>query len=116
MKEFIEKLIARLEEEKGKVVIDGKEMYQEDYFIDIDDAIEIVNQLAGEHKGGWIPCSERLPEYNQAVLTCEEDGWISVNFNIQFNGKKNDFECGYYTAWMPLPEPYKAEDLKGGAE
>lgn len=50
MNEFIEKIIERLEEEKGKIVIDGKEMYQEDYFIDIDDAIEIINELAEEYK------------------------------------------------------------------
>ena len=37
-------IVEKLEEEKGKVVIDGKEMYQEDYFIDIDKAINIVKQ------------------------------------------------------------------------
>jgi len=37
-------IVEKLEEEKGKVVIDGKEMYQENYFIDIDDAINIVKQ------------------------------------------------------------------------
>ena len=37
-------IVEKLEEEKGKVVIDGKKMYQEDYFIDIDKAINIVKQ------------------------------------------------------------------------
>jgi hypothetical protein len=37
-------IVEKLEEEKGKVVIDGKVMYQEDYFIDIDKAINIVKQ------------------------------------------------------------------------
>ena len=56
---------------------------------------------------GWIPCSERLPEANQKVLTCDKDGWISVNVNMPYIGVRNDFECGYYVAWMPLPAPYQ---------
>lgn len=57
--------------------------------------------------GEWIPVSERLPEENIPVLTCDKTGWQSVNINTPYTGKKNDFECGYYVAWMPLPEPYK---------
>ena len=41
------------------------------------------------------------------VLTCDRNGWISVNVNNSYGSIKNDFECGYYVAWMPLPEPYK---------
>lgn len=55
----------------------------------------------------WIPCKDRLPECGQKVLTCDKEGWITVNINMQYQGKKNDFECGYYVAWMPLPTPYK---------
>lgn len=66
-------------------------------------------QSAEEYKDGWIPCSERLPEENQMVITCDKDGWVSVHVNILYKGKKNDLECGYYVAWMPLPEPYKGE-------
>lgn len=43
----IDKVVEQLEERKGNVFIDGKKMYQEDYFIDIDDAIDIV-------KKGWV--------------------------------------------------------------
>ena len=56
---------------------------------------------------GWIPCKERLPERGVLVLTCDRNGWISVNVNNSYGSIKNDFECGYYEAWMPLPEPYK---------
>jgi hypothetical protein len=38
----IDRIVEQLEEHKGNVFIDGKKMYQEDYFIDIDDAIKIV--------------------------------------------------------------------------
>ena len=71
--------------------------------------LEILKGVEAEYGNGWIPCSERLPKESEKVLTCTHDGWISVNINIPYNGKKNDFECGYYIAWMPLPEPYKPE-------
>ena len=43
----MERIVERLEVRKGTVVIDGKVMYQEDYFIDIDEAIEIVKEEGG---------------------------------------------------------------------
>lgn len=106
MKEFVEKLICRLEEEK--------EAYSDTtyYALGVGSAIKIVNKLAEEYNNGWIDCSERLPEANQKVLTCDKDGWISVNVNMPYIGVRNDFECGYYVAWMPLPAPYQ----KGAGE
>lgn len=96
MKEFIDKLIERLEEASRNMMP----------VIPTEEAINIVKQLAEEYKGGWIACSDRLPEPGKAVLTCDKDCWISVNINTPYNGKKNDFECGYYVAWMPLPAPH----------
>lgn len=106
MKEFINKLI---ESFLGECVI-----YAENY----EKALNIANELTEEYintstdtssdtSSGWIACSERLPEANQKVLTCDKDGWISVNVNMPYIGVRNDFECGYYVAWMPLPAPYK---------
>ena len=143
MKEFIEKLIGRLEEESYTIYLDGYIASTEKKIVEFADLQKIVNQLAEEYKhciksscsncevynkkkhycpkwcevikgtvteieeNRWIACSERLPEKGKAVLTCTKDGWISVNINMSYNGKKNDFECGYYTAWMPLPQAYK---------
>jgi hypothetical protein len=88
MKEFIEKLIARIMLESAsckvyKLINSNKEDVAE--FNAYKKCIEIVNQVA--------------EEYN--------NGWISVNVNMPYIGVKNDFECGYYVAWMPLPTPYK---------
>lgn len=107
MNEFIEKLIGRLEELLPFSTMSGE-------YIRKKDAIKIVNQLAEEYRQDldkdsqyWIPTTERLPEKNAIVLTCDKDGWISVKVNMPYAGVKNDFECGYYVAWMPLPEPFK---------
>ena len=64
--------------------------------------------------GCWIPCSERMPEENYAVLVwCPErkntycayleegQWWI---FGAYFEKVKLEV-----IAWMPLPEPYNAK-------
>lgn len=70
MKEFIEKLIGKLEEmifsaELYNNEFDGKTV---DNLICLGDVADIVNQLAEEYNNGWIPCSERLPEVETKVL------------------------------------------------
>lgn len=55
----------------------------------------------------WIPCSERLPEVNESCLcTYEFNEGTCVDFGLYT--KRGWFVSGV-TAWMPKPEPYKAE-------
>ena len=66
----------------------------------------------------WIPVSERPPENKTYVLTTIKvpnriahvrSGWYEGGFFHNDNGdtwKATDREV---IAWMPLPEPYKAE-------
>ena len=60
----------------------------------------------------WIPCSERLPEEGQACLVSDR-GTILIDTYI---GHGNPYNWRWYVkdyeAWMPLPEPYKA-DMRG---
>lgn len=73
----------------------------------------------------WIPCSERLPEEDEDVLICNSQGTMEVAYyyiddtcypteyaDLNETGwYDNDDDALYFEpiAWMPLPEPYKAE-------
>ena len=69
----------------------------------------------------WIPCSERLPEEDTNVL-CWYEYFRYGNYNKMYQtygigtyfgrfGWAGDItgEQARVIAWMPLPEPYKAE-------
>ena len=132
MKEFIDKLISRLEEvkEKHQPTINGKTTMRdlEVYKMTIGYAKEIVNELAEEYKlfgnseqvkvsempTGWIPCSERLPD-TEHISGVSESVLVTTNIHSIFtaeyhrNGKWLD-DVGDWSldviAWMPLPAPY----------
>ena len=62
--------------------------------------------------GDWIPCSERLPEDFEKVLTCDEIGNRHImehhhDFKYPFNIFPNHPHFFQVVAWQPLPEPYK---------
>ena len=92
MKEFIDKLIARLLWESSsckvyKLINPNKEDIAE--FNAYKKCIEIVNELAEEYintstdtSSGWIPCSERLPEEHDSMFAEYKgtDKWRSVMF------------------------------------
>ena len=66
-----------------------------------------------ENPSKWIPVSERLPEIHQDILLSLRSLDVEVGFMAE---TEPYFYChGAYIepqnvlAWMPLPEPYKAE-------
>ena len=83
MKEFIDKLISRLEEEKkGQEYLFGnsrgnvnqKSIHK--YALQCYElTISIVNELAEEYKGGWISVDERLPNKEEYL---KDDGRFIV--------------------------------------
>lgn len=130
MKEFIEKLIARLEEisvsRDNDGVINGCNMG----ICEDDDClkclkkkvISIVNQLAEEYintstdtSSGWVACSERLPEEDGNYLVQQDDGrinilhyckgWNCTYMDVDKTRWSNACERKDIIAWQPLPQP-----------
>ena len=69
------------------------------------------------YNGGWILCSDRLPENNGKYLVTYADDIVD-NYVIVRNFYNGRFEPMPYSeenlgrkaiAWMPLPEPYKPD-------
>lgn len=65
--------------------------------------LTILNELPPADR--WISCSDRLPEYGEAVLTINEDGDYEVNHIIDEDNGEWFYEGAI--AWMLLPEPTK---------
>ena len=101
----------------------------------LDLAIKILEQES--KTGRWIPVSEKLPEDDKKqyivqktngfidILGFTKDAYKLDKYDFaEYKGKnkqlfyKYDSEYGYIEwkceAWQPLPEPYKAEQLKVG--
>lgn len=122
MQSVFEKIIEKLEEEKMfyflTIANTGDEKL--DYAYEkvgnaLDKSIEIVKQAEAEYNGGWIPCSERLPEEDKDVLVIMSDESMMVDYRTAsssgwFWADRDDMPI----AWQPLPEPYKPEMSKKG--
>ena len=79
----------------------------------LDKAKGIVQEVAEEYNGGWIPCSERLPKYGEVVMCSCTNGGITISC-ITHKGvtpsKSVRFGQHSVIAWQPLPEPFKERD------
>ena len=75
---------------------------------------------AEEYNGGWIPCSERLPEEAfgclVTVMDCEPSTQTDFEnilpYFVGYDGETwNDIDGNVIPfeviAWMPLPQPYQ---------
>lgn len=62
-----------------------------------------------EQKSGWIPVSERLPK--GYCLFCDIDGDVFYGhiYDKKWWAEGQDDRIKNVIAWMPTPEPYKAE-------
>jgi hypothetical protein len=87
--------------------------YPMDYAAAIDEAIKALEAQE------WIPVSERLPESKPedleypTVIACCEDGEVMTACYYESTkewgiGENYDRKINP-VAWMPLPEPYRAE-------
>lgn len=91
----------------------------------------VIAMPSAEPEPHWIPVSERSPEYGVAVLTydghcfCVEkriptirddegepitgDWWVSDDYDEYDGDYYPNLRDGACIAWIPLPEPYRAE-------
>lgn len=62
----------------------------------------------------WIPCKKEMPPNGEFILVSRNDGNVDIMIQDE-TGEWQNQEGTYYCAnemilaWMPLPEPYKAE-------
>ena len=86
--------------------------YDDTYDITIHCESEEEQQKAIEQLKSlqWIPCSERIPEYGEAVLTVNDDEDYEINHVIDEDNGEWFYDGAI--AWMPLPEPYKGEEYE----
>lgn len=78
----------------------------------VEDAISAIKALPPAQPG-WIPTSVRLPEDNEEVLFCDNEGerWLGWHYGF-WKTERLDFNEDEVVAWMPLPTPYHEGDDK----
>ncbi len=83
---------------------------------EFEQAFAMAISALSEIKEKWIPISERLPEKNEWVLVSIKQPSGNCYQEIMRIDKYRglwtdnfDYYADYVKAWMPLPEPYKAE-------
>ena len=129
MKKLVKKILDRLEEERELSYADFSRYVEEispcldDEYDDLfhrglERASRLVNEVAEEYNGGWIPCSESLPEDDSiCIVTVEypnnetvvDYGWFDRKSVCWFVGMQ-EFRTSNILAWQPLPEPFKERD------
>ena len=128
MNKAFEKVLKKIEEKRNKYqrLADGSNFdgwNEEDIKYSAkaemcEELKEIVHEVAEEYHGGWIPCSERLPEDDSiCIVTVEypnnetvvDYGWFDRKSVCWFVGTQ-EFRTSNILAWQPLPEPFKECD------
>ena len=128
MKEFIEKLISRLEEYKYTHLIehDSEEClhckendddwceYRSCLICAFEKSEKIVKEVTKEYYNGWISVEDRLPEEYEHVLISTKTGYVDIatrsveyGHNAYRTYRNNIFWDDDVIAWQPLPQPCK---------
>lgn len=86
-------------------------------YMDTKSIVDLLNDLpSAQPEPHWIPVTERLPKNDvEVIVSCTDDS-VDTSFSYttvawHFNGTWicDNERCFFITAWMPLPEPYRAE-------
>lgn len=110
-------LTKRIDDELCKPCRDAKQDYNgvlcracrvDDMLILIDseptaDVREVMNSV-------WIPVSERLPKVDaECIISLDNSIELATFTGEDFHAEWYDYEIAEVKAWMPSPEPYKAD-------
>lgn len=101
---MIEKILAKFEE-----LTAFSHPFINEKLVCKNDVLKIVQEVAKD--GGWIPCSERLPEEDERVLCFHEHNFI--DFGVLIGGTwycdmdEYAIHRDNVIAWQPLPAPYQ---------
>ena len=72
------------------------------------------------YNDGWISCNEMLPdEYGEYLVTKRTFGWNCeeyVSNDIAYFDNDGFHKADTVIAWMPLPEPHRAERRTDGVD
>ena len=120
MNKAFEKIFEKLEELQNNLLsqTEGDVSVQVGIINGVMYSKKIVQEVAEEYKGGWIACSERLPEDDSiCIVTVEypnnktmvDYGWFDRKGVCWFVGMQ-EFRTSNILAWQPLPEPFKERD------
>ena len=115
---MIEKILERLEEVRMRyflTIANGGNEKLDCAYVYVGKAIDqckaIVQEVAKD--GGWISCSERLPNSTDNVLITTRYGvvlmvFLGISKNwCYLNGKRITDSQDMPIAWQPLPAPYQ---------
>jgi len=120
MKEFVEKLIERLEAEQ-KYQYEKAEEADKKINLELikvsearrkngqcfDVAIQVVEQLAEKYNNGWIPCSERLPEEKENPITFDYMQYpVMVNIGGKTDVRYYYFGNGHWRLGFQIMDEY----------
>ena len=134
MNKAFEKILERLEEKKkfydffykkGRSKTDDIVKKATDAFY--DEFVKIVQEVEDEYNGGWVPCSDRLPEEPKENPLFEykalEVYLVTTKYGSSEQDKKYPFRAFWnginftdgmnildVIAWQPLPEVFKESD------
>ena len=116
MNEVFENILERID----SYIEDAKSEGDFSYIKPFEIAKIAVQGVAEEYNGGWIPCSERLPEEAfgclVTVMDCEPSTQTDFEnilpYFVGYDGETwNDIDGNVIPfeviAWMPLPQPYQ---------
>ncbi|PUW56763.1 DUF551 domain-containing protein [Cronobacter sakazakii] len=76
-----------------------------------DTTSQQFESLAGKAVGGWIACSERMPDFYYPCLVADEHGDMVIGLpsNLEVSDRKafrlSNGDLFLATHWQPLPEP-----------